>query len=195
VTIWFTSDPHFFHENILIYDKRPFKDVIEMNQFIIEGWNSVVKDDDIVYILGDFGLTSLPNMRDILGLLRGKKVLILGNHDRHSRSSYYKVGFYLVLDEATLKIGKTMFKLSHYPYRESKFKQWWHKVRTGKNYYYINRCRPTKGIEGWLLHGHIHSGAVKINRKKKEIHVGCYLWDYKPININQINSLIHEDVV
>lgn len=65
--IYFIADTHFNHTNIIKYCKRPFKDANEMNEYIIEKWNSVVKDDDIVYHLGDvgFGLSAnseFPNL-------------------------------------------------------------------------------------------------------------------------------------
>ena len=52
--IWFTSDTHFFHNNIIDYCKRPFVNAEEMNEYIIKQWNSVVKPQDEVYHLGDF---------------------------------------------------------------------------------------------------------------------------------------------
>ena len=55
-SIWFTSDTHFSHCNIIKYCNRPFKDVDEMNKILIQNWNNVVRPDDIVWHLGDFAL-------------------------------------------------------------------------------------------------------------------------------------------
>jgi calcineurin-like phosphoesterase family protein len=51
--IWFASDYHFCHANVIKYDGRPFNNVEEMNQTLIDNWNEVVGDDDVVFYLGD----------------------------------------------------------------------------------------------------------------------------------------------
>lgn len=51
--IYYTSDLHFSHKNIILYCNRPFKDIDEMNECIIERWNNVIKPNDMVYLLGD----------------------------------------------------------------------------------------------------------------------------------------------
>jgi calcineurin-like phosphoesterase family protein len=189
--IWFTSDLHLCHNKIIEYDNRPFNSVEEMDATLIKNWNSVVKSEDLVYILGDFGFSSLPKIREILNQLKGQKVLILGNHDRHTDIQYHNAGFSLVVREIVIRFGKAVFKLSHYPYRQAKWWEWWERLVTGKNYRHINKKRPIRGREDWLLHGHIHSGSVKIDRVKRQIHVGCYLWDYKPVALSQILNLIY----
>jgi calcineurin-like phosphoesterase family protein len=53
---YFTADPHFHHANIIKYCGRPFKDIKEHDEMLIVNWNSVVMPDDVIYIVGDFGL-------------------------------------------------------------------------------------------------------------------------------------------
>lgn len=73
--IFFISDTHFNDRNILIYARQQFKSLEEMNELIISNWNSVVKEGDIVYHLGDFGDYSF------LDRLNGEIIIVKGNHD------------------------------------------------------------------------------------------------------------------
>ena len=86
MSVWFVSDTHFDHENIIKYCNRPFKSVDEMNNTIWQNWNRVVAPGDIVYHLGDFALGPSRNyvqrVNNLLGVLNGRIYLIKGNHDR-----------------------------------------------------------------------------------------------------------------
>lgn len=190
--IFFTSDLHLSHANVIKYDNRPFKTVEEMDTTLINNWNSVVKDGDLVYVLGDFGFAPLGRIKELLDALNGTKYLILGNHDRHQHSAYIKAGFSCVCYEITIRFGQTIFKMSHYPYRVSRLKQWWEMFRLRKDYTQINKKRPTRGIEAFLLHGHTHKGSVILNKKKKQIHVGCYLHAYTPVSLEKIFSIVQK---
>lgn len=81
--VWLTSDTHFWHNNIIKYCNRPFETVEEMNQALIDNWNSVVGPDDHVYHLGDFCFGNVEKWNTVLapGVLNGHIHLILGNHD------------------------------------------------------------------------------------------------------------------
>lgn len=83
MTIWITSDLHFSHKNILNFnpDTRPFRDVDHMNAEMIQIWNSQVKPDDTVYILGDFAFCNANKATEIAARLNGHKILVEGNHD------------------------------------------------------------------------------------------------------------------
>lgn len=88
------ADLHFFHKNILKYENRPFQDVDDMNKQLIKRWNSVVKKDDIVYVLGDVSFGGTKATRDIVSRLNGRKMLIMGNHDRgRSIAKWLDIGF------------------------------------------------------------------------------------------------------
>lgn len=54
--VFFTSDTHFNHTNIIRFCERPFERVDEMNEKLIDNWNSVVSPEDFVFHLGDFCL-------------------------------------------------------------------------------------------------------------------------------------------
>lgn len=107
--IWFVSDNHFQHQNIIKFANRPFSDVIEMNSVMIDNHNKLIKQNDIVYCLGDF---SFCNPMQFLKCLNGKWHLIRGNHD-HKRAINY---FESVKDVYGLTVGKNYFWLSHFPH-------------------------------------------------------------------------------
>ena len=86
--VWFTSDPHFGHANIISYCARPYTDVNHMNEMLILNWNAVVQPEDTVYVLGDFSM-SLTYMETVTPRLNGKKILICGNHD-HCHPAHHK---------------------------------------------------------------------------------------------------------
>lgn len=91
--IYVIADMHFWHKNIIIYESRPFKTVEQMNQVIINNWNKIIKDDDLVWILGDISLGGADKTRNIIAQLKGRKKLIKGNHDKQSKSFWLKAGF------------------------------------------------------------------------------------------------------
>lgn len=76
--IWLISDTHFSHENIIKYCNRPFVNADEMNSFMMQKWAETVKQNDIVYHLGDVYSKKCPD----LSKLPGRKRLLLGNHDK-----------------------------------------------------------------------------------------------------------------
>ena len=72
--IYFISDTHFNHKNIIKYCNRPFKDVEEMNKVLIENWNNTVTDFNTIFHLGDVALTNESEMKEIISKLKGKKI-------------------------------------------------------------------------------------------------------------------------
>lgn len=130
------ADTHFHHKNILCMEQRPFKDLLEMEEKMIEAWNTVVSPEDTVRILGDFSLGSYSRQSALLERLNGIKFLIKGNHDitkvvdRLLETGHFKevhsVG-------ETIRHDKTNVMLTHYP------------MQMGERLRLIN------------IHGHIHS--------------------------------------
>lgn len=121
--IYLTSDLHFNHNKDFIYAKRGFSDVTEMNEILIQNWNSVVTMNDDVYLLGDICLgggsdEALRQNRKLIQSLKGKIHIIRGNHDSNSRMKMY-AECYNVVDVGKwadmLEYDKYHFYLSHYP--------------------------------------------------------------------------------
>ena len=103
--IFIISDTHFDHAKIIKYCNRPFSDVNKMNDEIINRWNDVVKNEDIVYHLGDLFLGSKFDLKSIISKLNGNIYLIKGNHDRLTTKSYEDCGI-VVLKNAPITLEK-----------------------------------------------------------------------------------------
>ena len=116
--IWVTSDTHFHHRNILIYEatNRQFKDVDEMDRAMIERWNSVVRPCDVVLHLGDVAFAGKTITQNIVQKLNGRKWLLLGNHDRDKKFDWQEIGFERVFSSPFKMDGKFIF--SHEPLAE-----------------------------------------------------------------------------
>ena len=109
---WVTSDHHFGHERIIELERPQFKSLTEMNNFMIEKWNSVVAQIDTVYHLGDFALgLSEEEMTDLMNSLNGNIILIRGNHDRMGKKKLINFGFVNVVNR--IEIGSCI--LTHKP--------------------------------------------------------------------------------
>ena len=106
MSIFVTSDLHFGHKNIIKYENRPYETIEQMDKDLIDKWNNVVKENDTIYILGDFSWYKGEQTNEILKQLNGRKTLIIGNHDEEI--TIYK----------QLKYNKKVFVLFHYPIAE-----------------------------------------------------------------------------
>ena len=114
--VYFTSDTHFHHANIIKFCSRPFKNVEEMNETLIANWNHVVGPEDIVFHLGDFCFGGSAEWTGILEQLNGKIYLISGNHDRKNLWQNYTHYFEMILPQVHIEVGKQKIYLNHYPF-------------------------------------------------------------------------------
>ena len=71
--LYFTSDLHFYHDNIIQLTSRPYQDVNEMNDRLIANWNKKIRPKDEVYILGDVTMKSYVYAQEALQQLHGRK--------------------------------------------------------------------------------------------------------------------------
>jgi len=166
--VFVTSDTHIGHNNIIKFVGangqriRPFSSVGEMNEILLDNWNSVVSDDDIVYHLGDVGFHK-GDTEIFLQKAKGKKHLILGNHDSFPMSFYE--GYFnsiKVVKRFTTSNG-TKLLLSHYPIHDLS-------VQNGH----------------FNVHGHVHEKSI-IDTKYKNVSVENT--NFTPIAIERIMEL------
>ena len=95
---YYISDLHFLHENVLRFDNRPFDSITQMQQTIVNNWNDKITNGDTVYILGDVSMRG--KKEDLIALvatLKGRKVLVKGNHDDVSDYRYAQL-FHEIVD-------------------------------------------------------------------------------------------------
>jgi calcineurin-like phosphoesterase family protein len=109
--IYFTSDTHFNHSNILNYCSRPWSTVEEMNEGLIKNWNEVVNPGDTVYHLGDFAMGNRKLIPEILARLNGRIILVRGNHDFSKSLEYFQE----VVSHQILEMDGYRFELAHNP--------------------------------------------------------------------------------
>lgn len=160
---WFTSDTHFFHTNIIKFtDKngkriRPFNSLYDMHETIADNWNSVVKDGDYVYHLGDVTFQYHRPFNELMARLRGSKRLIVGNHDRLKQQALFncfaKISMWKGFKEHN-------FTCTHVPYRLEG-------LRDG----------------AFNVHGHTHSNCMS---DPHYINVCVEVRNYTPVNLDEI---------
>ena len=182
--VFFTSDLHFGHENVLRFDNRPFASVEEMDAELVRRWNEKVGKGDLVYVLGDLIWKSRNgDAHNLIRSLNGQIILIKGNHDRFLHNAQAKAALAGIKDYddicVTLEDGSVRrCILSHYfiPFYNGHRHQAIH------------------------LHGHSLftdeadlelNMAMELNESgfKNEIYnVGCMYWDYAPVTLDEILS-------
>lgn len=192
--VWFTSDTHFGHKNVIEFGHRPFENRGQMERGLTQNWNKVVSDRDIVFILGDFYYhSSRSELQRLVGSLKGKTIYFIpGNHDKPKAwesvpskveildciSTVFIRGCFQTVPTVSLELV-----LSHYP-----LLTWPH----WKSYGCIH------------LFGHIHSGPYRENfplpddavdvvgkdlffpKGHKMIDVGVDANNYTPLSLYEI---------
>lgn len=115
--VFFTSDLHFGHDREFIYKSRGFDSVEEMNESLIFNWNELIDPEDEIYVLGDLMMNDISKGAECWKRLKGKKYVILGNHDSNARIRLYRELPNTEISGYALpyRYKKYDFFLSHYP--------------------------------------------------------------------------------
>jgi len=156
VDLWIISDTHFGHANIIKYCDRPFKSAELMDETILANWNDTVRDNDIIYHLGDVYFRN----PQILYALKGRKHLLLGNHDngrcQHLQATFRKIGIWRKFPPLLL---------SHIPVHPGTLE--------------TNQCQ-------FNVHGHTHNRNLQ---DQHYINVSVEQTGYKPIHIDEVIAI------
>ena len=190
MTTWFTSDLHIGHARISELAGRPFTDVEQMNEVLVDNWNALVRPDDVAYVLGDVCMGKIDDSLKYISRLNGIKHLILGNHDRplmqkseekrqEWQQRYLDAGFTSLHDSLVYIIGDYRFNLSHFPYDGDS-----HDGDRFNSLRLVDTGTP-------ILHGHTHSKErVTFSSKgTTQIHVGVDAWGHSPVSMQAIIDL------
>ncbi len=172
--VYFTSDTHFSHYNIMKYTSRPFNTTHEMNEAMIENWNKVVPANGIVFHLGDFAWKQVETWKEIREKLNGKIHLIYGNHDekllKQIKDLFEEITNYKEINiddlDSTYSNGLQNIVLFHYPIRS------WNRMFHGS----------------FHLSGHCHPKTQQANEHEAWMDVGVDANDFTPVSYQQVKD-------
>lgn len=178
--VFFTSDTHFNHANIIRFCNRPFKDVSHMNEAIISNWNRVVGQEDIVFHLGDFCLGGSAEWINVLSRLNGKIYLISGNHDIKNLRQNYTKYFEHISMQMYIEVDKQKMYLNHCPFL----------------------CYGGSYNGTWQLFGHVHTSTNNTGKDAPRLSmllptqydVGVDNNDFTPVSFAQVKSIIEKQI-
>lgn len=194
--LFFTSDLHFGHRNVINFCDRPFSNEKEMGESLINNWNETVSENDVVFVLGDvFWFNDSRSIKKCLDKLNGKDIYIIpGNHDDFS--GYHRVEdprIHLCQDVVVAWIEAEDFENRHWD--RKKYEIWMS--------HYPMMTWPHRENKTIQLFGHIHSksngriskdGVVGLDQDlplwKNQFDVGCDYWDYKPVEFEKIRKMV-----
>jgi calcineurin-like phosphoesterase family protein len=157
MSVFFTSDTHFGDHRVLNIRPRPFGAVADMNEAMIERWNSRVTDNDEIWHLGDFA-AGIRVAEAILPRLNGRKHLVSGNNDGPDVCA---LPWSSVQAYVELTVDNVMLVLCHYPFRS------WNGMHRGS----VN------------LHGHSHG---RLKPMTRQFDVGVDAREFQPVLLDEL---------
>ncbi|MBQ7307958.1 MAG: metallophosphoesterase [Clostridia bacterium] len=188
--IYFISDTHFGHKNIIDICNRPFQNIEEMDSTLIENWNKTINSDDIVYIVGDFAGDNV-DADYYLKKLNGKKILLIGNHDKNWIKKLYKRNNWNIYNDPEYKL---LVKYNYF--YDVKFyleKLMFDQIVTLCHYPMVDFAFSSKLFKekfGLLIHGHIHNNIKDefkfLFRTFNTLNCGVEVNNYTPVNIENL---------
>ena len=175
---YYIADAHFGHGNILSMCGRPSASVEDMDEAMIVSWNERVKGNDTVFILGDL-FFRCTDPEAILCRLKGRKRLIVGNHDASWMSKVDLQRYFVSVDNfLEITDGMRAITLCHYP-----LLTWKHKLRS------------------YMVHGHIHNDTTSdffplIANRERVLNAGVDINGFRPVTFEEMqeNNRLFKDL-
>ncbi len=161
--VWFSSDLHFGHENVIKYSNRPFSSVEEMNEGLIQNHNSLVKPGDTYYHLGDFAFAPQEFIQKTLRRMNGNKIFVAGNHDKPKNFTGLVGQF---RSDWFGKVGNLRVHMYHYPVEA------WNGAYHGTVH----------------LHGHSHGSTDNTGKLRFDVGVDCF--NMYPVGLEDLEKLV-----
>ena len=166
---YYISDTHFGHANVIRLDGRPFSNPEEMATAIIDGWNARVQEADDVYLLGDVCYRSPYAASFYLSRLKGRKHLVIGNHDGLLLQDPAAVACFEDIDKMMhVTDHGHQICLCHFPLAE------WNGSRHG----------------AWHIYGHIHNNTGMVYTFMRSqpncYNAGCMINGYQPVTLPEL---------
>lgn len=158
MSVFFTADTHFGDHRTINISRRPFANTAEMDGALVERWNAVVSQDDVVWHLGDMARRPT-DVAELLSRLNGIKHLLRGNNDPDATLA--ADGWASVGDYAEIELRGRKLVLCHYPFRS------WNGQHRGA----LN------------LHGHSHGRLKPVPR---QFDVGVDGHDFTPVSLDSL---------
>ncbi|MBR0391178.1 MAG: metallophosphoesterase [Oscillospiraceae bacterium] len=168
--IYYTADLHLGHENVIMFDNRPFPTIEQMDETIIANWQAQVREKDDVYILGDIAYRSATRISEYLDKLPGRKHLVIGNHDGRTLKDPNLREYYFdsVEQIQTITDGGRRVVLCHYPLAE------W----------------PGMFRDAIHLYAHIHNKKAEtyklMRQRENAYNAGCMINNYVPCTLDEV---------
>lgn len=178
--VFFTSDTHWGHKNIIAHCNRPYRSVEEMDEAMIENWNAKVGPNDTIYHLGDFFVYCDTNYANrIRSRLNGRICVIRGNHDEIAdKVNGKEPRFRWIRDYYKLKLKDASPLVS-----DSRFGAKQHIVM----FHYAMRTWQHKRRGVWHLYGHSH-GTLPDLPGELCCDIGVDSWDYAPVSYDELKA-------
>ena len=166
---FYISDLHFGHEQVIEHDKRPFSGTEEMDLAMVNLWNSRVSDGDHVYIVGDFCFRSENPADGYLTKLKGRKYLIIGNHDKKTLKNEKAVQYFESVEKMMhVSDGRHQICLCHFPIAE------WNGFKKGH----------------WHIYGHIHARLDDtyyfMKNRERALNAAACINGYMPVSMDEL---------
>ena len=168
--IYYTADLHFGHANVIRHCDRPFSDADSMDAALIQNWNAKVHRNDTVYIVGDFLFRAQRPAEEYLSELKGKKHLIVGNHDKYwMKKVDLGVWFESVSPMLFITDNGYTATLCHYP-----MMSW-----------------PGMSKNGFMVYGHIHNNTNAdfwplIDANSQMLNAGADINGFAPVTLSEM---------